>query len=76
MWTVIAAAALLAATLGAATLIILSNVPGLLAVFPDETSLVRHVLTTQLDAAEAMAQGRMKKKVWPRAGRWQAACPR
>ena len=30
------AAALLAATLGAATLIILSNVPGLLAAFPDE----------------------------------------
>ena len=57
------AAALLAATLGAATLIILSNVPGLLAAFPDETSLVRHVPSTQLDAAEAMAQGRMKKKV-------------
>jgi acetylglutamate/LysW-gamma-L-alpha-aminoadipate kinase len=37
------AAALLAATLGAATLIILSNVPGLLAAFPDESSLVRHV---------------------------------
>ena len=57
------AAALLAATLGAATLIILSNVPGLLAAFPDESSLVRHVPSTQLDAAEAMAQGRMKKKV-------------
>ncbi len=57
------AAALLAATLGAATLIILSNVPGLLAAFPDESSLVRHVSPTQLDAAEAMAQGRMKKKV-------------
>jgi acetylglutamate/LysW-gamma-L-alpha-aminoadipate kinase len=57
------AAALLAATLGAATLIILSNVPGLLAAFPDESSLVRHVPPTQLDAAEAMAQGRMKKKV-------------
>ena len=37
--------------------------PGLLAAFPDETSVVRHVSPTQLDAAEAMAQGRMKKKV-------------
>jgi acetylglutamate/LysW-gamma-L-alpha-aminoadipate kinase len=57
------AAAFLAATLGAAALVILSNVPGLLADFPDKTSLVRHISPSQLDWAESLAQGRMKKKV-------------
>ena len=57
------AAAFLAASLGATTLLILSNVPGLLASFPDESSLVRHVSPSQLDWAESLAQGRMKKKV-------------
>jgi len=57
------AAALVASTLGAEALIILSNVPGLLADFPDESSLVRHVPPAQTDRAMDMAQGRMKKKV-------------
>ncbi len=57
------AAALVAATLQASTLIILSNVPGLLADFPDTRSLVRHVPPANLEQAMAMAQGRMKKKV-------------
>ena len=57
------AAALIASSLGATTLLILSNVPGLLASFPDESSLVRHVAPSQLDWAESLAQGRMKKKV-------------
>lgn len=57
------AAALVASALGAATLVILSNVPGLLASFPDESSLVQHVSPSQLDWAEQVAQGRMKKKV-------------
>ena len=57
------AAAFLAASLGATTLLILSNVPGLLASFPDESSLVRHVSPSQLDWADSLAQGRMKKKV-------------
>lgn len=57
------AAAFLAAALGAATLVILSNVPGLLASFPDETSLVRHLSPSQLAWAESLAHGRMKKKV-------------
>jgi acetylglutamate/LysW-gamma-L-alpha-aminoadipate kinase len=35
----------------------------LLAKFPDEASLVRHVSPSQLDWAESLAQGRMKKKV-------------
>ena len=56
-------AALLAVALGAERLVILSNVAGLLAHFPDESSLVRHVPAAQMDAAEGMAQGRMKKKV-------------
>ena len=57
------AAALIATSLQAPTLVILSNVAGLLANFPDETSLVRHVPLNKLDGAEEMAAGRMKKKV-------------
>ncbi len=57
------AAAQIAAALGAETLVILSNVPGLLANFPDETSLVRHVPAAGLDAADRLAAGRMKTKV-------------
>lgn len=57
------AAAMLAGALGARALIILSNVPGLLANFPDEASLVRHVEPSRLGAAEGLAQGRMKKKL-------------
>jgi len=57
------AAAVLAGALGARALIILSNVPGLLANFPDESSLVRRVEPSRLDAAESLAQGRMKKKL-------------
>ncbi len=56
-------AAQVAARLGAGTLIILSNVPGLLAAYPDEKSLVRHVPAARLEAAEWLAQGRMKKKM-------------
>lgn len=57
------AAALVASALDAETLIILSNVPGLLADFPNEASLIAHVPPARLDQAEAVAQGRMKKKV-------------
>ncbi len=57
------AAALVAVGLAAARLVILTNVPGLLANFPDEATLVRHVPAEQLDWAESLAQGRMKKKV-------------
>jgi acetylglutamate/LysW-gamma-L-alpha-aminoadipate kinase len=57
------AAAVVAAALGAETLVILSNVPGLLARWPDEASLVRHIAPPELEAAMEMAQGRMKKKV-------------
>lgn len=57
------AAAMLAASIGAQALVILSNVPGLLAAYPDETSLIRHIDPAHLAAAEALAQGRMKKKL-------------
>jgi acetylglutamate/LysW-gamma-L-alpha-aminoadipate kinase len=57
------AAALLAGALHAEALVILSNVPGLLAAFPDENSLIRFVPADRLQMAEDLAQGRMKKKV-------------
>ena len=57
------AAAAIAAGLGADALIILSNVPGLLADFPDPASLIRRVTSQTLDAARSAAQGRMKRKV-------------
>jgi acetylglutamate/LysW-gamma-L-alpha-aminoadipate kinase len=52
-----------AGALGAATLVILSNVPGLLANFPDETSLIRHLHKGDMARAMDIAGGRMKKKV-------------
>jgi acetylglutamate/LysW-gamma-L-alpha-aminoadipate kinase len=57
------AAALLASVLGASTLVILSNVPGLLARHPDPNSLVRFVACADLAMAEEKAAGRMKKKI-------------
>ena len=57
------AAAATAIALGADRLIILSNVPGLLENFPDETSLIQHIPAQQLDTFMAVAQDRMKKKV-------------
>ncbi|GMV71179.1 MAG: [LysW]-aminoadipate kinase [Leptolyngbya sp. PLA2] len=57
------AAAQTAAALGAEELLLLSNVPGLLRRFPDESSLVPRVSRAALDDAVEWAQGRMKKKV-------------
>jgi len=57
------AAAQTAAALGAEQLILLTNVPGLLREFPDESSLLRSVPRTELAGAESLAKGRMKKKV-------------
>jgi acetylglutamate/LysW-gamma-L-alpha-aminoadipate kinase len=57
------AAAATAVALGAEALIILSNVPGLLERFPDESTLVGHIPAGRLDAFMAVAQDRMKKKV-------------
>jgi acetylglutamate/LysW-gamma-L-alpha-aminoadipate kinase len=57
------AAAFIAGALGAHALVILSNVPGLLADFPDPDSLMRQVTPQTLAKARAAAQGRMKRKV-------------
>jgi acetylglutamate/LysW-gamma-L-alpha-aminoadipate kinase len=57
------AAASTAIALEAEALVILSNVPGLLEHFPDESTLIRHIPSHRLEAFMAVAQDRMKKKV-------------
>lgn len=57
------AAALTAAALGAETLVILSDVAGLLERFPDESSLIQRIPGKSIDSFMAVAEGRMKKKV-------------
>jgi acetylglutamate/LysW-gamma-L-alpha-aminoadipate kinase len=57
------AAAAVAAALEAETLLLLSNVPGLLRNFPDESSLIKHIPRGNVDDYLPVAQGRMKKKV-------------
>lgn len=57
------AAAQIAAALKAQTLVILTNVAGLLANFPDPASLIRYVPANQIEKALQVAGGRMKKKV-------------
>jgi len=58
------AAASIAAALNAESLIILTNVPGLLREFPDETTLIGKIPAAEAEIyLEKYAQGRMKKKV-------------
>jgi acetylglutamate/LysW-gamma-L-alpha-aminoadipate kinase len=57
------AAARTARELGAHTLVLLTNVRGLLRSFPDESSLVERVEPAEWDEALELAAGRMKKKV-------------
>ncbi len=57
------AAAATAAAFQAEALVILSNVPGLLAKFPDESSLIRHIPAAKIDQFMSVAEDRMKKKV-------------
>jgi acetylglutamate/LysW-gamma-L-alpha-aminoadipate kinase len=57
------AAAAIAAALGAETLLLLSNVPGLLRAFPDEASLIGQIPRNELEAYLPFAEGRMKKKL-------------
>ena len=57
------AAAATAVALGAATLVILSNVPGLLKSFPDPASLVTHIPKAQIGDYMVYAEGRFKKKI-------------
>ncbi|MFQ5615497.1 MAG: [LysW]-aminoadipate kinase [Anaerolineales bacterium] len=57
------AAAMVAAALGADSLLLLTAVPGLMRNFPDESTLIKRLSQSQLEAATEYAQGRMKKKV-------------
>ena len=57
------AAAVLAAALRAEQLIILSNVPGLLKNFPDESTLIPVIEKERVEHFMQFAEGRMKKKV-------------
>ena len=57
------AAAVLAEALKADTLLLLSNVPGLLRNVHDPSTLIRHVDQGEIDEVMEFAQGRMKKKV-------------
>jgi [amino group carrier protein]-L-2-aminoadipate 6-kinase len=57
------AAAMVAGAVNAEELVFLSNVPGLLRHYPDESSLIQHIDKNHVDAAMSFAEGRMKKKV-------------
>ncbi len=57
------AAAMIAGALGAETLIILTNVVGLMRHFPDESSLISQIDKLKLEATIDFAEGRMKKKI-------------
>jgi len=57
------AAAMLAGAVAAEQLIILTNVPGLMRNYPDESSLISHLPRLGLEQALSFAEGRMKKKV-------------
>jgi len=57
------AAAMTAVALQAETLVILSDVPGLLGRFPDEASLIRRIPRSDLERFMSVAEDRMKKKV-------------
>ena len=57
------AAAMVAAALQAGTLLLLTNVPGLMRSFPDESTVIRNLPPQKLEEALSFAEGRMKKKV-------------
>ena len=57
------AAAMIAGAVQAEQLILLSNVPGLLRQFPDESTLITHIPKDKVEASLEFAEGRMKKKV-------------
>jgi len=58
------AAAPTAVAMGAKTLLILSNVPGVLADFPHESSLIREIREEEIERiVQTAAQGRMRIKL-------------
>jgi acetylglutamate/LysW-gamma-L-alpha-aminoadipate kinase len=67
---------MVAGAINADTLVILSNVPGLLAHFPDEASLIRHLGKNEMTRAIDLAGGRMKKKVLAAQEALEAGVPR
>jgi acetylglutamate/LysW-gamma-L-alpha-aminoadipate kinase len=57
------AAAMLAGAFRAQALVILTDMPGLLKQFPDESTLIQEIPRGQADRFMQYAEGRMKKKV-------------
>lgn len=57
------AAAMVAGAVQAEQLIILSNVPGLMRSFPDESTVIAHIDKVRVEQSLDFAEGRMKKKV-------------
>ena len=57
------AAAMVAGALKAAALVILTDTPGLLRAFPDESTLITEIPRGKADGFMQFAEGRMKKKV-------------
>jgi [amino group carrier protein]-L-2-aminoadipate 6-kinase len=57
------AAAMVAGAINADQLIILSNVPGLMRRFPDESTVIAHIDKAKIEQSLDFAEGRMKKKV-------------
>jgi acetylglutamate/LysW-gamma-L-alpha-aminoadipate kinase len=57
------AAAMIAGAIGAEQLILLTNVPGLMRSYPDESTVIPYIERHQVEAALSLAEGRMKKKV-------------
>ena len=57
------AAAMVAGAFQAEALVILTDMPGLLKQFPDESTLIREIPRGQADRFMQFAEGRMKKKV-------------
>lgn len=57
------AAAIIAESLRAEALLLLTNVAGLLRSHPDESTLIRHVRRDELESVGCVAEGRMRKKI-------------
>ncbi len=57
------AAAMIAGAVNATSLVILTNVAGLMERYPDESSLITHIDKHRVEASISFAEGRMKKKV-------------
>lgn len=57
------AAAMVAGAMGAEALVILTDTPGLLRTFPDESTLISNIPKARADEFMQFAEGRMKKKV-------------